>query len=75
MVVMNKKEKEELLKLAKSTSFKSDMKHLSTHRYNPVMVEGKVNMDKLLSFLTEYNQFINHKPKPFKPIRDKVIKL
>lgn len=75
MVVMNKKEKEELLRLAKSPSLKRDMQFISAHRYNPVMVDGKVDMDRLIIFLTEYNEFINHQSKPFRPIIDRVMKL
>ena len=39
------------------------------------VIDGKIDMDRLLEFLTEYNEFINHKPKPFKPMVDREMKL
>ncbi len=75
MGMLNKKEREELLKAAGSASLRSDMKHVSAHRFNPLMHEGNVDMDRLITFLSEYNAFINHTPKPFKPIKCTVMKL
>ena len=69
------KEQEELLRLSQSSSLQNDMKYVSAHRHNPLIVDGKVDLDRLITFLTEYNEFINHKPKPFKPMIDKVMKL
>ena len=69
------KEKEELLALAKSSSLKKDMQYLSAHRHNPLIVDGKVDLDRYITFLTEYNEFINHQPKPFKPMVEKIMKL
>jgi len=68
-------EKDELLRLANSLSMREDMKYISAHRHNPVVVDGKVDMDRLVTFLTEFNEFINHEPKPFKPIIDRDMKL
>ncbi|MBI5749389.1 MAG: hypothetical protein HZA00_09715 [Nitrospinae bacterium] len=68
-------EKDELLRLAKSLSMREDMKYISAHRHNPVVVDGKVDMDRLVTFLTEFNEFINHEPKPFKPMIDRDMKL
>lgn len=69
------KEQEELLRLSKSSSLKADMRYIAAHRHNPLLVNGKVDMDRFIAFLTEYNEFINHKPKTFKPIIDRVMKL
>jgi hypothetical protein len=69
------KEKEELVALAKSSSFKEDMQYLAAHRHTPLIVDGKVDLDRYITFVTEYNAFINHQPKPFKPIIDKMMKL
>jgi len=68
-------EKDELLRLANSLSMMEDMKYISAHRHNPVVVDGKVDMDRLVTFLTEFNEFINHEPKPFKPIIDRDMRL
>jgi len=69
------KEKEELLALAKSSALKKDMQYLAAHRHNPLIVDGKVDLDRYITFLTEYNEFINHQPKPFKPMVEKIMKL
>lgn len=68
-------EKEELLRLTKSSTLREDMPYLSMHRHNPVMVDGQVSMDRLLDFLNGINEFINHEPKPFKPMIDREMKL
>ncbi len=68
-------EREEMLRLAGSSTLKEDMRFLSAHRYNPLIVEGKVSMDRLLDFLNGFNEFINHAPKPFKKMLDKNMKL
>jgi len=69
------KEQEELRRLAQSSSLRADMRYVAAHRHNPLLVDGKVDMDRFITFLTEYNEFINHKPKPFKPIIDRIMKL
>ena len=75
MAIISKQEKEEMLRLAASSSLREDMAYLSDHRHNPVIVDGKIDLDRLIEFLTQFNEFINHKPKPFKPMIDRVMKL
>lgn len=75
MALLSKKEKEELLRLAKSSSMREDMKYLRDNRHNPVIVNGKVDLNRLITFLTEFNEFINHTPKPFKKVIDRIMKL
>jgi len=72
---MNKKEREELKALAQSASLKADFQYLASHRYNPLVVDGTVNMDRVVEFLTAYNEFINHTPRPFTPIADADMRL
>jgi hypothetical protein len=72
---LSDKEKEELQRVAASTLLRKDMQHLSANRFNPFIEGQTINMDRLLIFLTEYNEFINHTPKPFKPIIDRIMKL
>ncbi|MBI5207717.1 MAG: hypothetical protein HY934_07995, partial [Candidatus Firestonebacteria bacterium] len=48
---------------------------LSSNKYNPTLIDGEADMDKFIDFLTEYNEFINHQPRPFKHIIDKIMKL
>ncbi len=73
--MISKDEKEELLRLARSSSLREDMRHISSNRHNPLIIHGRVDMDRLITFLTEYNELINHRPKPFKKIIDRVMKL
>ena len=74
-MTLSTKEQEELRRLSQSSSLKADMKYVSAHRHNPLIVDGKVDLDRFITFLTEYNEFINHKPKPFKPMIDRIMKL
>ena len=73
--MLNNEEKEELKRLADSSSLRNDMKHLSAMAYNPFVVKGVVNIDKFIIFLTEFNQFINHKSRPFHKIIDNDMRL
>jgi hypothetical protein len=75
MALISEHEKKEMLRLAGSSSLRKDAEYLTAHRHNPVVIDGKVDMDRLIEFLTEYNEFINHKPKPFKPMIDRDMKL
>jgi len=74
-VALNDKEREELIYLARSSSIKNDMDHLSAIAYNPFMVNGRVDVDKWIIFLNGYNEFINHAPKPFRKMIDRIMKL
>ncbi len=67
--------KTELLSIARSSSIMDDMRHVAAHRHNTVLVDGKVDMDKLVEYLSDFNRFINHRPKPFRPIIDRLMKL
>ena len=75
MAAISKSEKEELLRASRLSTLKEDMEYLAAHRFNPVMVGGKVDMDRLIEFLDGFNEFINHEPKPFKPLIDKDMRL
>lgn len=73
--MLNNEEKKELKKLAASASLRNDMAHIKEFRHNPFVISGTVDMDKFLAFLTEFNQFINHSPKPFRRIIDSNMRL
>jgi len=75
MAKISEAEKKALSESAKSASLREDMRYLVEHRHNPVLVDGVVDMDRLIDFLTGFNEFINHEPKPFKPMIDKIMKL
>lgn len=72
---ISKKAAKELLRLSNSESLKKDMEILRHGRHNPFIKDGNVNLDAYVKFVTEFNEFINHEPKPFKKIIDKVMKL
>lgn len=61
-------EKEELLKLSRSEKLKEEMRFIKKTKYNPFVKDGVFDIDKYIEFLNEYNRFINHTPKKFKPI-------
>lgn len=73
--MLSDEEKRELLRAAKSIKLRKEFRKLSENRTNPFMVNGKVDMDRLLEFLTEYNKFISHRPKPFREIADGKMRL
>ncbi len=68
--MLSEKEKQEWMALSKSQAFKKDMRYLKTNRHNPFLkngkIDGKIDIDKLIEFLTTTNAFFNHQQKPFK---------
>lgn len=68
-------ERDEMLRLASSAEMREDMAYLRAHRHNPVLVAGVADMDRLVEFLTQFNEFINHQPRPFTKIIDRDMKL
>ena len=75
MTKLSDKEKKELLQAAASKSLKKDMQAIAEGRHNPFFKDGKVDVDAYVRFVCEYNEFINHEPKPFKPWKVKEMKL
>ncbi len=47
-----------------------EIRALKMQRHNPFLKNGKVDIDAYISFVTEFNEFINHTPKPFEKIID-----
>jgi hypothetical protein len=75
MATLSEDEKKELLRLAGDSLLREDMEYVAAHRHNPLIIDGKIDMDRLIEFLTQYNEFINHKRQPFKPIDDREMRL
>lgn len=75
MEKLSNKEREELKNLAKSSQLREDLRKISKNRHNPFLVDNRIDLDRLLTFLTEYNCFINHNPRPFRKIIDRFNKL
>lgn len=66
----------ELQELAKSESLKKDMETVRRNRHNPfIRKDGSVDADAYITFVTEFNEFIGHKPRPFRQIVDKDMRL
>ena len=73
--MLSEKEKQELLETARSQSMREDMRHLAANTHNPLLNNGKVDLDGFIEFLNGYNEFINHQHRPFKPMVDRLMKL
>jgi hypothetical protein len=65
----------EFRELAESDAFRKDMETVRANRHNPFVRNGVVDVDAYLEFVQQYNEFINHEPKPFKPMIDKDMRL
>ncbi|MBI2266984.1 MAG: hypothetical protein HYU64_17785 [Armatimonadetes bacterium] len=65
--------KRELAELSRSDSLRQDMRIVAAGRHNPFKLGG--NAEEYIEFVTQYNEFINHVPKPFKPIADRTMVL
>jgi hypothetical protein len=72
---INEQEKSELKALAESESMRANSERLRATRPNPFMVDGKVDCDKVMEFLTDYNEFLNHPMKPHRAFIEKNMKL
>ena len=72
---LSQKTEKELIELAKSESFKRDIEMLRSRWQTPFIKNGEVDIDAYIEFVTQFNEFINHEPKPFKQMIDKVMKL
>ena len=57
----------ELLALSRSGAMRDDAAKLAANRHNPLLVDGEVSADRVVDFLTQYNEFLNHPMKPFRP--------
>ncbi|MEK7449273.1 MAG: hypothetical protein AAB019_07285 [Planctomycetota bacterium] len=65
----------ELLRLAGSASLRADLEWIASHRHNPFVKNNRIDVDTYIEFLTQYNEFINHRPKPFVKMIDREMKL
>lgn len=65
----------ELVAFGNSAELRKDMEMLRLHWQAPFIKDGEVDMDAYIEFVQQFNEFINHEPKPFKPMIDKEMKL
>jgi hypothetical protein len=73
--MLSEKEKKELSELAQSSYLREDMRRVRRNICGPFITNGKLDLDKLVIFLTEYNYFINNAPKAFHRIIDRDMRL
>lgn len=69
--MFSEEEKAELLMAAQSETLRRDMRIIAQNRHNPFMLNGKIDLDRVVTFLTEFNDFLGHPIKPFRKIIDK----
>lgn len=74
-MTISEKAAQEFIELSKSDSLRDDLKAVSRNRHNPFARNGKVDVDAYIEFVTEFNEFINHQPKPFTSIIDTEMRL
>lgn len=75
MTTISEKAKKEILKLSKSKVFRKDMKAVASKCHNPFFKNRKANIKNYVEFVTQFNEFINHEPKPFRKIIDRDMRL
>lgn len=69
------KDRAELLAVSHSESMRDDMSSVAAGRHNPFILDGEVCPDRVVEFLTQYNEFLNHPMKPFRPWMENNMKL
>ncbi len=72
---ISKDVEKEIVEFAKSPSVRADMEVIASQRHNPFIKDGRPDADAYIEFVIQYNEFINHQPKPFWKIIDRVMKL
>lgn len=65
----------EMLELARSGSFRADMQILEMRSKSPFAMGDRIDLDAYVEFVTQFNEFINHRPKPFRKMIDKDMRL
>jgi len=66
---------EDIIGLERSEELRDDMEKLRSSGQTPFIRNGKIDMDLYIDFLSQFNEFINHQPKPFRPMIEKDMKL
>jgi len=72
---LSKIAQEEIRDLARSEVLKNDLASVAATRHNPFVKDGVVDVDAYIDFVTAFNEFINHEPKPFARMIDKDMRL
>ncbi|MBI5789377.1 MAG: hypothetical protein HZA78_11025 [Candidatus Schekmanbacteria bacterium] len=72
---LSEEEKQDWLDTASSEKLREDFRQMEKNRHNPLMVDGQVDLDRLVAFLTEVNAAFGHQRKPFCKIIDRDMRL
>ena len=72
---LSQQDKRELLEMSRSRRLREDFRKISENRYNPFLINGVVDLNRFVSFITDYNEFINHARRPFRKIIAKDMRL
>ena len=59
----------ELRELSRSEALRRDMDVVLRSRHNPFINAGVVDVDAYIFFVSAFNEFVNHEPKPFVPMQ------
>ncbi len=74
-MTLSRKAEDELVELARSERFREDMRSLRAGWQNPFVKDGRIDIDAYIKFVMEFNKFINHELKPFRPMIDRDMRL
>lgn len=72
---ISRKAEKELVSLGRSETLRDDIDKLKSSWQSPFVRNGEVDVDLFIEFLSQFNEFINHQPKPFRPMIEKDMKL
>ena len=73
--MLSQDDKRELLEMARSEQIRDDYRKMEQFRHNPFLVNGAVDVDRVIDFLNQYNDFFGHKKRQFSKIIDKDMRL
>ena len=59
--MLSQEDKKELLEMAHSAQIREDYRKMEQCRHNHFLVNGAVDVDRVIEFLNEYNDFFGHK--------------
>ena len=72
---LSRQAEKDLVEVSRRDSFREEMERIASLRHNPFLKEGRPDADAYIEFVAQYNEFINHRLKPFRKIIDAVMKL
>lgn len=75
MARLTDEERRELRELAAGAALRQDLRLVSDRRRRLFQRRGQADIDLLVAFLVEFNEMIDHRPKPFKKIVARDMKL